>query len=159
MEKFNIFNKSECSEYNLDDLGKHSSLAILKQSSVDKLKTITEQLTDILLHICYECDSTMLKVMKTFSKQSSFRLKFLIFIFDFQRLSVNMSMSTCNLVTKWLIVCSGGGSPRLEAGLASVLVRLCSSQPWWGTFIADTLSQLYSPSNTLIFSQNRLIFL
>lgn len=64
MEKLNIFNKSENSEYNLDDLGKHSSLTILKQSSVDKLKTITEQLTDILLHICYECDSTMLKVKK-----------------------------------------------------------------------------------------------
>lgn len=47
----------------------------------------------------------------------------------------------------------------MQLSTCSLLVRMCSFQPWWGEFLASTFTKLYSSQNSKIFPQDRVFFL
>lgn len=46
----------------------------------------------------------------------------------------------------------------MQLSAATLLMRLCGSQPWWGQFLADMLSNLFSTTNSSLFPQDRFVF-
>ncbi|PSN56888.1 hypothetical protein C0J52_00682 [Blattella germanica] len=48
---------------------------------------------------------------------------------------------------------------RMQLSACTLLVRMCGLQPWWGDFLANTITRLYSSQNTSIFPQDRVFIL
>ncbi|XP_069180397.1 baculoviral IAP repeat-containing protein 6 isoform X6 [Procambarus clarkii] len=51
------------------------------------------------------------------------------------------------------------GPKGAQVGVASLLARLCAGQPWWGDFLANTMTTLFSSTNTLHFPATRVFAL
>jgi hypothetical protein len=45
----------------------------------------------------------------------------------------------------------------MQLSACTLLVRMCGLQPWWGDFLAKTITRLYSSQNTSIFPQDRYV--
>lgn len=61
----------------------------------------------------------------------------------------------CENLFYWLCV---GQDTRMQLASATLLVRLCGSQPWWGQFLAETVANLFSSNNSAVFPQDRYKF-
>lgn len=66
------------------------------------------------------------------------------------------TLETCNILFNTLVV---SGDNNMQLSTCSLLVRMCSFQPWWGEFLASTFTKLYSSQNSKIFPQDRVFFL
>lgn len=62
------------------------------------------------------------------------------------------TQETCNTLFNTLVV---SGDNNMQLATCSLLVRMCCFQPWWGEFLADTFTKLYSSQNSKIFPQDR----
>lgn len=60
--------------------------------------------------------------------------------------------ATCTTLFNSLVV---SGDNHMQLSVCSLLVRMCCVQDWWGDFIADTFTTLYSSQNSQIFPQDR----
>lgn len=103
----------------------------LKTLCTDKLRVLSECLTESLLHF-----------ITAYGSNSSSKLhKF----FD---------LDTCNLMFKTLVI---NGDSHLRLTTCSLLVRMCSYtfKPWWGDFFSNTFTSLFSSQNVEIFPQDR----
>ncbi|XP_075222220.1 BIR repeat containing ubiquitin-conjugating enzyme isoform X2 [Lycorma delicatula] len=108
----------------------------LVAACTDKLRVLGESLTDLLLYIVYGVglepgiDSTHLHQM--------------------------VDQSMCERLFHWICV---GDDIRMQVSCCTLLVRLCGLQPWWGSFLVNTISQLYSSQQNNIFPQDRVFIL
>ncbi|XP_033629629.1 baculoviral IAP repeat-containing protein 6-like isoform X3 [Asterias rubens] len=51
------------------------------------------------------------------------------------------------------------GTPSLRLRTGTLLVRVCSNQPWWGGFLASSLQEFFSSEQTAVFPQDRVFIL
>lgn len=63
---------------------------------------------------------------------------------------------TCRQLFHGLCICQ---SSRLQLLAAAMLDRSCSRKPFWGSFLADTLAQMFSSSYNIKFPQDRVFIL
>lgn len=63
---------------------------------------------------------------------------------------------SCQKLFQGLCVSQG---PRVQMLTATLLVKCCGKQAYWGDFIADTLSRMFSTNYTLQFPQDRVFVL
>lgn len=103
------------------------------KASTDKLRVLGEGLLDVLLY---------LGSMPLYS-------------FSFQEFSC-LDRSVCENLFYWLCV---GQDTRMQLSSATLLVRLCGSQPWWGQFLAETVANLFSSNNSSVFPQDRVFII
>lgn len=103
------------------------------KASTDKLRVLGEGLLDVLLYLGS-------LPMYTFSSQ------------EFSCLD----RSVCENLFYWLCV---GQDTRMQLSSATLLVRLCASQPWWGQFLAETMANLFSSNNSAVFPQDRVFII
>ncbi|KAL4711749.1 hypothetical protein ACJJTC_015815 [Scirpophaga incertulas] len=94
------------------DRGAVSSDALLERASTDKLTVISENIVDLLLHLCFQMSD-----MEGIAAASS------------------VGEEWCRAVVP---LCWEGGG-RAGAALATLAARLCQAAPWWGRYLADTL--------------------
>lgn len=71
-------------------------------------------------------------------------------------MSNTIDRQTCQQLFQGLCVAQ---APRLQMLTATLLVRTCGKQMYWGEFIADTLAQMFSSSYTTLFPQDRVFVL
>lgn len=106
----------------------------LQQASTDKLTAICENMLEILLCIVHELDSSRTSPM--------------LFKYFNENICEELFMSLCV-----------GHDIKLQLSTATLLVRMCGLQPWWGNFLAETLTKLYSSHNRQIFPQDRVFII
>lgn len=58
----------------------------------------------------------------------------------------------CNTLFDTLIV---SGDNNMQLATCALIVRMCSFQSWWGDFLANCFTKLYSSQNTKTFPQDR----
>ena len=63
-----------------------------------------------------------------------------------------LSEEDCSLLFMTLCV---QGIPKLHARSCALLVTLCGSQPWWGSFVTGAVTSLYSMAQTTVFHKER----
>lgn len=68
----------------------------------------------------------------------------------------SIDRESCQKLFQGLCVTQG---PRVQMLTATLLVRACGKQAYWGDFIADTLAQMFSSNYTLQFPQDRVFVL
>ncbi|XP_039282031.1 baculoviral IAP repeat-containing protein 6 isoform X3 [Nilaparvata lugens] len=108
----------------------------LTTSCTDKLRVLGESLTDLLLYIVYgvgfdpRVDSAHLHQM--------------------------VDESQCERLFNCICV---GEDIRMQVSCCTLLVRLCGLQPWWGSFLVNTIKHLYSSKQFNIFPQDRVFIL
>ena len=66
--------------------------------------------------------------------------------------SPHLSEEECSLVFMTLCV---QGIPKLHARSCALLITLCGSQPWWGSFVTGAVTCLYGSSQTIVFHKER----
>ena len=49
------------------------------------------------------------------------------------------------------------GPGAAQVGVVSLLSRLCTAQPWWGEFLASTLTSLFSSGKSVHFPATRFV--
>ncbi|XP_034239276.1 baculoviral IAP repeat-containing protein 6 isoform X4 [Thrips palmi] len=103
------------------------------KASTDKLRVLGEGLLDVLLYL------------------GSLPL----YTFSSPELSC-LDRSVCENLFYWLCV---GQDTRMQLASATLLVRLCGSQPWWGQFLAETVANLFSSNNSAVFPQDRVFII
>lgn len=47
------------------------------------------------------------------------------------------------------------GTKKIQISMGMLLMRVCGSQQWWGTFLGNALQEFFHSENTQIFSQDR----
>ncbi|KAB0803392.1 hypothetical protein PPYR_00362 [Photinus pyralis] len=67
-----------------------------------------------------------------------------------------INLESCHKLFQGLCVSQGS---RIQFLTATVLVRSCGKQPYWGTFLAETLREMYSSSYNSKFPQDRVFVL
>lgn len=67
-----------------------------------------------------------------------------------------IDLETCRQLFQGLCICQ---SSRVQFLAASLLDRSCGRKPFWGTFLADTLAQMFSSSYNIKFPQDRVFIL
>ncbi|KAK5648597.1 hypothetical protein RI129_003489 [Pyrocoelia pectoralis] len=67
-----------------------------------------------------------------------------------------INLESCHKLFQGLCVSQGS---RIQFLAATVLVRSCGKQPYWGTFLAETLREMYSSSYNAKFPQDRVFVL
>ncbi|KAG8233771.1 hypothetical protein J437_LFUL003842, partial [Ladona fulva] len=101
----------------------------------DKLRVLAECLLDTLLGLTHEFGPGP-KLPAAFYK-----------LFD-ERL--------CETLFHCLCVTEDG---RMQLATSHLLMKMCGMQPWWGEFLAQTLTKLYSSRQTFIFPMDRVFML
>ncbi|KAJ9600171.1 hypothetical protein L9F63_009505, partial [Diploptera punctata] len=111
------------------------SQKMLSEACTDKLRVLGESLLDLLLFLVYEIGPVP-------------RLPVALYqIFD---------QKACEQLFYCLCVKE---DTRMQLSACTLLVRMCGLQPWWGDFLANTITRLYSSQNTSIFPQDRVFIL
>lgn len=108
-----------------------AGLTLLKKSSTDKLRVLTELLLDTLLSMTLVSPTIPqipLALYKTFSPQM------------------------CESVFHNLCI-TGTRKMQIHAGM--LLVRICGGQGWWGDFLGNILQEFFSSGQTSVFPQDR----
>ncbi|XP_033217381.1 baculoviral IAP repeat-containing protein 6 isoform X2 [Belonocnema kinseyi] len=108
----------------------------LASASSDKLRILGETLLDILLYTVYEI-GPIPSVPTT--------------LYD------AFTPSICERLFK--SICVDTSAPRLQLHAVALLARMAGHQPWWGNFLANTLTTLFTASSTHIFPQDRVFIL
>ncbi|XP_043255701.1 baculoviral IAP repeat-containing protein 6 [Colletes gigas] len=109
---------------------------LLSNAPSDKLRVLGETLHDILLYTVYKIGPVL-----------------------------SIPMSICDVFTPTVCeqffhsICVVTPAPRLQLHAVALLARMAGHQPWWGTFLSNTLVNLYSSSSTHIFPQDRVFIL
>lgn len=67
-----------------------------------------------------------------------------------------ISLETCQKLFQSICISQGS---RIQFLTATLLVRACGKEPFWGAFLANTLKEMYSSSYTNIFPQDRVFVL
>lgn len=104
----------------INPLPKHTSL---DEASLDKLRSISEALLEILLSV----DAV-----------------------------TEIDLETCQKLFQGLCISQRS---RVQFLAATLLDRLCKKQPYWGTFLAETLAEMFSSSYTTVFPQDKVFVL
>ncbi|XP_069689782.1 baculoviral IAP repeat-containing protein 6 isoform X2 [Periplaneta americana] len=108
---------------------------MLSEACTDKLRVLGEGLLDILLYLVYE-------------------------IGPVPRLPASLYQTFDQNVCEHLFHClCVKEDTHIQLSACTLLVRMCGLQPWWGDFLANTLTRLYSSQNTSIFPQDRVFIL
>ena len=105
-----------------------SSLQAVRQASSDKLRVFCEYLLDTLLGITNTTDQLPVALHRM------------------------LNMDSCKSLFKHLCVV---GTPQLRLRTGTLLVRVCSSQYWWGEFLASSLNKFFNSDQDMIFPQDR----
>ncbi|GAB6020665.1 hypothetical protein CHUAL_003335 [Chamberlinius hualienensis] len=71
-------------------------------------------------------------------------------------LQTELDQPMCELLFRYLAV---SGYNRFQTMVNALLVRTCGLQPWWGSFVAKMLVELYHSNQTVIFPQDRVFLL
>ncbi|XP_022103700.1 LOW QUALITY PROTEIN: baculoviral IAP repeat-containing protein 6-like [Acanthaster planci] len=111
------------------DLG---SPVAIKEASVDQLRLLSEYLLDTLLSLTNTGTTLPVSLQKMLQE------------------------TACKALFKNLCVM---GTPSLRLRTGTLLVRVCSSQPWWGEFLASSLQEFFSSEQTAVFPQDRVFIL
>ncbi|XP_038074812.1 baculoviral IAP repeat-containing protein 6-like [Patiria miniata] len=109
-----------------------SSTSTIKEASTDQLRLLSEYLLDTLLSLTNTnttLPASLQRVLQETACKSLFR----------------------NLCVM--------GTPSLRLRTGTLLVRVCSSQPWWGEFLASSLQEFFSSEQTAVFPQDRVFIL
>jgi baculoviral IAP repeat-containing protein 6 len=109
-----------------------SSPPSVKDTPLDQLRLLAEYLLDTLLSL------TNTNSVLPFSLQNVLKEK------------------ACKALFRNLCVM---GTPSLRLRTGTLLVRVCSCQPWWGGFLASSLQEFFSSDQTAIFPQDRVFIL
>ncbi|XP_046401534.1 baculoviral IAP repeat-containing protein 6 [Ischnura elegans] len=120
-------------------LGKGSLASVLHTPTLpactDKLRVLGECLLDTLLGLSHELGPNS-RLPISFYK-----------LFD---------QSVCETLFHCLCVTEDG---RMQLATSHLLMKMCGMQPWWGDFLAQTLTKLYSSHQTSIFPMDRVFML
>ncbi|XP_065205960.1 baculoviral IAP repeat-containing protein 6-like isoform X3 [Planococcus citri] len=108
---------------------------LLASACTDKLRNLTEALLDLLLYFVYELGPAP---------------RIPPVLYDM------FNEEVCQNVFNWLCV---GEDSRTQISTCTLLVRLFGVQPWWGEFLVNTFTQLYSSNYQAVFPQDRVFVL
>ena len=64
----------------------------------------------------------------------------------------SIAQEECSLLFDTLCI---HGTPKLHARACSLLIMLCGSQPWWGSFVTSCAEVLYQANQSAIFHKER----
>ncbi|KDR13250.1 hypothetical protein L798_12638, partial [Zootermopsis nevadensis] len=103
---------------------------MLSEACTDKLRVLGEGLLDLLLYLVYEIGPVP-------------RLPLALY--------ESFDQGMCEHLFHCLCVKE---DTRMQLSACTLLVRMCGLQPWWGDFLANTITRLYSSQNTSIFPQD-----
>lgn len=106
----------------------------LAEISTDKLRVLNEVLIESLLHFIVEHD-----VKSPVSEMSSL-----------------LTQDKCTELFSTIIVSM---DIHIQLATCTMLVKMCGLQMWWGDFLAEVLSKMFSSENTKIFPQDRVFLL
>ena len=107
-----------------------TSVQAVRQASSDELRVFCEYLLDTLLGVTKSADPLPGTLHRA------------------------LNMDTCKSLFKHLCVM---GTPQLRLRTGTLLVRVCSSQYWWGEFLASSLNEFFNSDQKLVFPQDRYV--
>lgn len=110
----------------------------LTEISTDKLRVLNEVFVESLLYFIVEHD---LKVPPTNGGSE---------------LTSLLSQAKCQELFNTLILSM---DIHIQLATCTMLVKMCGLQPWWGDFLAQVLTNMFSSENTKIFPQDRVFLL
>ena len=111
-----------------------SSVQAVRQASSDELRVFCEYVLDTLLGVTKNAD----RLPGTLNRA--------------------LNIDTCKSLSKHLCLM---GTPQLQLWTGSLsrslLVQACSSQYWWGEFLASSLNEFSNSDQKLVFPQDRYV--
>ena len=108
-----------------------SGLALLRQSSTDKLRSLAEQLLDTLLSMTHPTPTI-----------------------PQLPLSLYASLTPPSAEALFHHMCISG-TRRMQIHAGVLLVRVCGSQNWWGDFLGNIFQEYFASEQPEIFPQDR----
>lgn len=101
----------------------------------DKLRVLSECLVEVLMYFIVEFEQNKGNV---------------------ENMSGILTQEACTTIFNTLIL---SVDMHIQLATCTFLVKVCCFQPWWGDFLANTLTTLFSFQNNKIFPQDRIFFL
>lgn len=112
----------------------------LSRICTDKLLVLGECLLVALLGMTY---SSSMLAAPTVASSSSLQSNIV---------PTNLDHATCELLFRHSAIV---GSSRFQVLVNTLMVRSCGLEPWWGSFVAKMIVELYRSNQTVIFPQDR----
>lgn len=110
-----------------------TTMPTFRAASSDKLRVLSECVLDVLMHYVTEYKTQAVNAMHR--------------LFD---------RPTCERLFEALVV---SGEIHQQLSVCALLVQMCAGQEWWGSFMADTFTALFSSQNSEVFPADRVFYL